>query len=124
MRDRLKRSINAFFVTLLILERRIDPYFRGSFDRVFQRPLARLAQALINFRRPNNGLGIAEERRLPDEDASTQGIVDAMSAFVRRTYPDGGAERAGNTKTYGVVRAELSVLPELPHTLRHGVFAE
>jgi hypothetical protein len=122
--DRLKRGTNDFVVFLLNGERRIDPYFRSGFDRLFQRPLARFAQALINFRRPNDGLGIAEERRLPDEDALTEGIVDAMSAFLRKTYPHGGAERAGNTKTYGVVRGEFAVLPDLPSHLRRGIFAE
>ena len=40
------------------------------------------------------------------------------------TYPHGHAERAGNTKTYGVVRAELTVRDDLPENLRRGVFAE
>lgn len=123
MADRLKRALNDVVVFLLNAERRIDPYFRDAFDRAFQRPLARFAQALINFRRPDDGLGIAEERRLPDEDALTQGIIDAMGAFLRKTYPHGHAERAGNTKTYGVVRAEFSILPDLPDHLRRGVFS-
>jgi hypothetical protein len=54
----------------------------------------------------------------------TRAIIDSMSAFTRRTYPHGGAERAGNTKTYGVVRGTFEVLPDLPENMRRGVFAE
>ncbi len=122
--SRLKRWINDAVVALLNLERRIDPYFRDVFDRVFQRPLVRVTQALINFKRPDEGLGIAEERLLPDEEELTRGITDTMAEFLRRTYPHGGAERAGNTKTYGVVRAEFAVRADLPEAMRVGVFAE
>ena len=45
-----------------------------------------------------------------------------MSAFLHDTYPHGGALRAGNTKTYGVVRGELRVHDDLPARYRHGVF--
>lgn len=111
-------------VALLNVERRLDPYFRNAFDRAFQRPLVALVQALVNFRRPNEGLGLAEEKRLADEDELTRQIADNLAGFLRQTYPHGNAERAGNTKTYGVVRAELTVLDGLPEQLRRGVFAE
>jgi hypothetical protein len=120
----LKLWFNATMVALLNFERRLDPYFRDAFDRVFQRPLVVVTQGLINFRRRDEGLGLAEERLLPDEDELTGEIADNLSAFLRQTYPHGNAERAGNTKTYGVVRAELTVLDGLPERLRRGVFAE
>jgi hypothetical protein len=120
----IKRWINDSTVALLNVERRIDPYFRNGFDRMFQRPLVTLTQAAINFRRPDDGLGIAKERPLAGEETFTREIVETMGAFLRKTYPHGGAERAGNTKTYGVVRADFTVLPNLPEALRHGVFAE
>src|SRR5439155_704931 len=43
----IQRWINDAIVALLNLERRIDPYFRDAFDRVFQRPLVSLTQADI-----------------------------------------------------------------------------
>ncbi|MEA2495837.1 MAG: hypothetical protein QOJ29_3748 [Thermoleophilaceae bacterium] len=84
-----------------------------------------MVQWLINLRRRDDvRLGIAEEQTLPDEPEITRAIIDSMSAFTRRTYPRGGAERAGNTKTYGVVRGTFEVLESVPEAMRHGVFAE
>jgi len=122
---RLKRRINDLLVAAINLERHVDPLFRRGFDRVLRAPIAAVVQWLINRRRRDDvRLGIAEERALPDEAEITRAIVDGMSAFTRRTYPHGGAERAGNTKTYGVVRGSFEVLPGLPDDLRQGVFAE
>ncbi len=120
---KLSRAINDALVAIVLAERRVDPYFRGPFDALFQRPFATAVQALINRRRRNERLGIAEERLLPDEAAITAGIVDQMSRFTRRTYRGGMAERAGNTKTYGVVRGEFTVRSDLADHLRRGVFA-
>jgi hypothetical protein len=121
----LKRWFNGAIVALLNFERRwFDPYFRDAFDRVFQRPLVAVTQWLINFRRPNDGLALAEERHLPGEDELIRGIADNLAGFLRLSYPHGHAERAGNTKTYGVVRAEFTVRDDLPENLRRGVFAE
>ena len=120
----LKRWINGATIALLNLERRLDPYFRNAFDRVFQRPLVALIQTLINFRRPDDGLGLAEEKLLAGEEELTAAIAANLAGFLRLTYPHGNAERAGNTKTYGVLRAELTVRNDLPENLRRGVFAE
>jgi hypothetical protein len=120
---KLGRWINDFLVTLLNLERRIDPYFRPAFDRAFQRPLARLVQKLIVARRCRSTPPLGAETPLPGENEMTAGIVDAMSTFTRRTYEQAlPAERAGNTKTYGVVRAEFDVL-EISNAVRYGLFA-
>lgn len=119
---RLSKTINDALVAIVLAERRVDPYFRGPFDALFQRPLARIVQALINRRRTDEHFAIAEERVAPDEAEVTAAIIEQMSLFTMRTYRDGTAERAGNTKTYGVVRGEFSVLPDLPERLRAGVF--
>ena len=60
---------------------------------------------------------------MPNEDVVARQIADQMTLFLRRTYANSTAERAGNTKTYGVVRARFEV-PELPEDLRVGVFRE
>ena len=63
---------------LLQLQRRIDPWMRPAFDAVLRDPIARLTTALINWRRSNEGLKIAEERVQPDEEASLQSIIDTF----------------------------------------------
>jgi hypothetical protein len=100
-----------------------DRYYRDGFDRRV-RPFAVAAvQWLINARRPSESSGLAQERKLEGEEAATEAIVAAMSAFTSRTYAHATAERAGNTKTYGVVHGTFEVLPNLPERFRRGVFA-
>jgi hypothetical protein len=110
-------------VRLNQLERRVDPFFRPAFDALLREPLARVTQALINARRKRDGMRVAEERELPGEAECVTSIVDDMSAYMREHYRPGGYERAGNTKTHGVVRAELTVRDDVPAAMRHGVFA-
>jgi hypothetical protein len=121
---KLGKTVNDLLTRVLLSERRIDPYIRRPFDAVFQRPLVRMVQMLINWRRPDLELGIAEERTLPDEAEISEGIIAAMSQFMRTTYQPGAAERAGNTKTHGVIRGELTVLTDLPERLRVVIFAQ
>ncbi len=119
----LGRAFNRMAEMAVHWLRRRNPAYRAAFDRLFQARLERLAQFLINLRRPNEHLGIAEERELPGEQEIGREIADVMSRFLRREYAGAIAERAGNTKTYGVVRACFEV-PELPRELRLGVFRE
>ena len=119
-----QRRFNDAMLTLVRWERRIDPYVRPVLDRLFRAPLQWLIQAQLRLRRRPDGLGIAEERVLPGEEQAAAAIVESMSAFLRQHYPSGHVERAGNTKTYGVVRAELHVADDVPAALRRGIFAE
>lgn len=111
--------------TLLYLTRRATT-LRRAFDAVLQRPLTELLQAWARARRHHGNvdadLALAEERELPGERAAMRAITTEMSAFLRRHYPNGGAERAGNTKTYGLLEASLEV-PPLPADLSVGLFA-
>jgi hypothetical protein len=109
---------------LLQLQRRIDPWMRPAFDALLRDPLARLTTALINRRRQNEGLRIAEEREQPDEGVSLQSIIDTFRAQMRGLWKPGGFERGGNTKTHGIVRAEFIVHDGLPPRFRHGIFAQ
>ena len=108
---------------LIQLERRIDPFFRPLFDATLRDPIARGVTALINWQRPRENLALAEERLLPDEEACVDSIIESFRAQMRLLWKPGGFERGGNTKTQGVVRAELIVHDGLPETLRRGIFA-
>jgi hypothetical protein len=60
-------------VALIRAERRLNPYFRNGFDRAFQRPLPTAIQGVMNLRRRDQHLGLAEERALPGEEQVTPG---------------------------------------------------
>lgn len=108
---------------LLQMERRIDPWLRPAFDAVLRDPLARFTTALINSRRKDEGLMIAEEKFLPDEEAWLDAIINTFKQQMTGLWKPGGFERGGNTKTQGIVRAELIVYDGLPDNLGRGIFA-
>jgi len=108
----------------LQLERRIDPWLRPAFDAVLRDPIARLVTALINHRRTNEGLALAEERPLPNEDEFVDSIIATFREQMSGLWKPRGFERGGNTKTHGIVRAEFIVHDGLPAQFRHGIFAE
>ena len=117
------KRIHDSLVGLLHLERRVDPFFRPAFDALLQAPLAQLTQALIDWRRHKEPDLPAHETVLPGEAALLEAIVAAMAQYMRAHYPPGGFERAGNTKTHGVVRGRLVVHDGLPAEFRQGLFA-
>lgn len=116
--------LNNAIVGLVALEHRVDPYFRDAFNWLFQRPTVEVAQLLLRILHRNPETRLCEEIPLTDEAAITSAITDAMSQFTKREYEGRVAERAGNTKTYGVVRGDFRVLEDIPSTYRHGVFAQ
>jgi hypothetical protein len=109
---------------LVHLERRFDPLFRPAFDAVLRDPLASLVTALINRGRPNEGLKIAEERPMPDEEAYLDSIIASFEKQMRGLWKPGEFERGGNTKTHGIVRGEFRIHDNLAAELRHGIYAE
>lgn len=109
---------------LVQLERRFDPFFRPAFDAVLRDPLTKLTTALINLKRPNEGLKLAEEKLLPDEDAYLDSIIDSFSKQMQLLWQPGKVERGGNTKTHGIVRGEFIVHDNLPEPFRHGIYAQ
>jgi hypothetical protein len=119
----LKILHEALF-TLLKIERRFDLFFRPAFDALLREPLGAALQALINLQRRNHGLALMEETPLADEDELVRTIIDEMSGYMHEHYRPGSYERAGNTKTHGVVRATFVVRDDLPGRFRKGVFAE
>jgi len=113
--------VGLFFIQL---ERRFDPFIRPLFDKLFRGPLSTLTTFLINLRRKDEGLGIAEEKIQPDEAASLDAIITQFTAQLNRLWKPGHFERGGNTKTHGIVRAEFVVRDDLPENMRRGIYTE
>ena len=107
-------GLSDFFTLLLHLERRLDPWFRPAFDAFLRDPIARFTTDLINRKRPNEGLRIAEEKLLPDEEAFLDSIITTFEQQMRKLWKPGGMERGGNTKTHGIVRGEFIIHDDLP----------
>lgn len=116
--------INDAILSLVAMEHRIDPYFRDAFDAAFQRPLGRFAQRLLRLSHGSHETRLCQEIPIAGEEALTTAIIGEMSRFTEREYSGRTAERAGNTKTYGVVRGNFHVLPGLPSAMRAGIFAQ
>jgi hypothetical protein len=78
----------------------------------------------MNSQRRNDGLALAEERAIPDEEAWLDSIIASFEQQMRLLWKPGGFERGGNTKTHGIVRGEFIVHDGLPPELRHGIYAK
>jgi hypothetical protein len=118
--DRLSGAL----LFLIHAERRVDPFFRPGFDALLRGPLSNLVTKLINMKREDDRLAIAEERLQPDEEAHLEDIIETFRAQLVRLWNPGYFERGGNTKTHGIVRAEFAVRDDLPERMRRGIFAE
>ena len=93
---------------LLQMERRIDPWLRPIFDATLRDPVARIVTALMNKKRKDEGLKIAEEKLLPNEEEYLDSVIKSFTTQMRGLWKPGGFERGGNTKTQGIVRGSLS----------------
>src|SRR5437588_9203875 len=110
---------------VLHLMRRFERFGLRQFVNLFLRePIAAFVQWIMNLRRRDQGFKLAQERLLPDEEASIDSIIEAFASYMRRHYRPGEYERGGNTKTHGMVRAEFIVHDNLPPEFRHGGFAK
>src|SRR3954470_593961 len=118
------RPLSDLFLWTWRLERRAEFLYRPQFDRWVRPLLFGLLQTLQNLLRKDEHLALAQETPLPDEEQSTQDTIDEISRFTRENWLPGSAQRFGNTKTFGVLRGEFTVLPDLPQNLRRGLFAE
>ena len=75
---------------LLQMERRIDPWLRPAFDAMLRDPIARLVTALINKQRQDEGLKIAEEKPLPNEEEFLNSIIADFPTQMRGLWKPGG----------------------------------
>ncbi len=108
----------------LHIERRFDPFFRPLFDRLLRMPLTRFFNWTINLTRSRQVPPIAGEHVDDDETVSLDAIIAEMQRHLDQDFTPGHYERAGNTKTHGLVRATFQVLPDLPDHIRRGIFAD
>ena len=108
----------------LHVERRFEqPFLRPALDAALRMPIALFVTKIQNSLRSREDIGLAEETPLPGEDEAVQTMIDEMRRHLMRDFPRGGFERAGNTKTHGLVRGELVIHDGLPDKLRKGLFA-
>lgn len=121
--SKLTRAVHAALQAFLRLERRFEPFFRRALNALLREPTARFVQFVMNMLRRDEGFKLAEERTLPNEEASLDSIVEAFATYMRQNYRPGEYERGGNTKTHGLVRGEFEVHDVPPH-MRHGLFAQ
>lgn len=119
----LLQKIHRLLVRVLEIERRLEPYFRNRLNSLVREPSASLIQYLIDRNRPNEGLGLAEERHFPWEEKSLDEIIRLMGEQMHGHFEPGHYERGGNTKNHGLVRATVTIRDDLPEPMRKGIFA-
>ena len=117
-----KRFVHGVFIAALHFERRFDPFFRPAWDALFREPSAAILQWLIDLQRRDDGLGLAQEKPLPGEAEYLDSIIIDMGTYMRTHWTPGNYQRAGNTKTHGIVRAEFVVNGDLPEAAQERHF--
>ncbi len=118
------RALHRLLVRGLEVERRLEPWFRPQLNHLLREPAAAVIQALINLRRKDEGLALAEEKIYPWEEQALDEIIALMADQMRGHFPPGKFERGGNTKTHGLVRGTVTIRNDLPEHMRVGLFAE
>lgn len=122
--SRRAKALHSALASLQRVERRFEPFFRPGLNATLREPSVAVIQYLMNRRRPNMGLSLAEERELPGEAETVDRMIETIAAYMNSQYKPGEYQRGGNTKTHGVVRGEVVIRDDIPKELRRGVFAE
>ncbi len=124
IKTRILKFMHHIMLLLLHIERRLEPWFRPQLNRLLREPTGSIIQYFINLQRKDEGLQLAAEIIEPDEDKSLDDIIDLMADQMRGHFKPGNYERGGNTKTHGIVRAEVIIRDDLPEKYRQGIFAQ
>ena len=103
------KAAHAILVFFLHLERRFEPFFRPGLNWLLRDPTRVVLQFLYDLFRKNDGLALAQEKIDPDEEQSLQSMIDTMREHLRQDFKPGEMERAGNTKTHGLMKATFTV---------------
>src|SRR5438046_10511480 len=99
------RPLSDLFLWAWRIERRFQFLYRPRFDGWLRPPLFSFLQWLQNRFRRNGHPELAEEKPLPDEEALVRDMIDTLARFTRENWLPGSAQRFGNTKTFGLLRA-------------------
>ncbi|MEO8538657.1 MAG: catalase family protein [bacterium] len=121
---RRDKIVHTVFAKAQRFERRFEPFFRPALNAALREPSVRLIQHFMNRRRVDEGLALAEERKLSGEDEAVERMIATIAAYLRASYQPGEFQRGGNTKTHGIVRGEVIIRSDVPEKMRVGVFAE
>ena len=116
-------TIHRLLVKVLEGERRLEPFFRPALNYLLREPSAALLQYLINFRRSDEHLALAQEKAFPWEEKCLDEIIRLMSEQMRGHFQPGRYERGGNTKTHGLVRGTVTIRDDIPERMKRGIFA-
>jgi hypothetical protein len=73
----------------------------ADIDATLRDPVARVVTTLMNEKRKDDGLKIAEEKLLPNEEEYLNSVIESFNTQMRGLWKPGGFERGGNTKTPG-----------------------
>ncbi|MGE0599988.1 MAG: catalase family protein [Dehalococcoidia bacterium] len=122
--SRLDKTVHQTLATLQRAERRFEPFFRPAVNATLRKPSVAVLQWLINRKREDEGLTIAEERTLPGEAETVERMIQTIAAYLKSQYKPGEFQRGGNTKTHGVVRGEVTINANIPERMKRGIFAE
>lgn len=120
----LAQAIHRILVRILEVERRLEPFFRPTLNHLIRESTSSVIQGLINYRRQDMGLALAQEKIFDWEEQMLDDIIVLMTDQMRGRFQPGKYERGGNTKTHGLVRATVSIRDDLPSHMRKGIFAE
>ena len=118
------QTLHKLLVKILEVERRLEPLFRPTLNYLLREPAAAVLQHLINFRRENDHLGLAEEKLFDWEEECLDDIIRLMAEQMRGHFKPGRYERGGNTKTHGLVRATVTIRDDIPERMKQGIFAQ
>ena len=108
------RLLHRLFEIFLHVMRRFDPFWRPLINYLLRDYAACFLTFLINLQRSRENVGLAEETLQPGEEQDVQTMIDEMRQHLMIDFPPGGFERAGNTKTHGLVQGELVIHDKLP----------
>ena len=118
------QTLHTLLVKILEVERRLEPLFRPTLNYLLREPTAAALQYLINYRRQNDHLALAEEKLFDWEEECLNDIIRLMADQMRGHFKPGQYERGGNTKTHGLVRATVTIRDDVPQRMKHGIFAK
>ena len=101
----------------------MELFFRANLNHLLREPAAAVLQYLINWRRPDEQLALAQEKIFPWEEQALDDVIRLMTEQMRGHFQPGRYERGGNTKTHGLVRGTVTIRDDIPERMKKGILA-